>query len=200
MACTFAWQSCLLQVGLSRLTHARVRRLISFLFMCGLLLGVPIYSALTYAFRRWVAQVAHSKRVVIGSTAQDAEQIVGRERRERELIADFQLPIVDLNSRRRVNSTVRRHFVEVIMKQILCWSFLFLLLTPVLAQQKQNPMEHIHGVGHVHMDVSCSPSVSADFDFALRCYTIFGSHARWKPSKKSFKLTRNARWPTGVRR
>ena len=35
-----------------------------------------------------------------------AEQIVGDERRERELIADFQLPIVDLNSRRRFNSTV----------------------------------------------------------------------------------------------
>ena len=46
-------------------------------------------------------------------------------------------------------------------------SFLFLLLTPVLAQQKQSPMEHIHGVGHVHMDVSCSPALSADFDFAL---------------------------------
>jgi tetratricopeptide (TPR) repeat protein len=53
------------------------------------------------------------------------------------------------------------------MKRILAWSFLFLLLTPVLAQQKQSPMEHIHGVGHVHMDVSCSPSVAADFDFAL---------------------------------
>ncbi len=53
------------------------------------------------------------------------------------------------------------------MKRILPWSFLFLLLTPVLAQQKQSPMEHIHGVGHVHMDVACSPSVSADFDFAL---------------------------------
>ena len=51
------------------------------------------------------------------------------------------------------------------MKRILSLSFLFLLLTPVLAQQKQSPMEHIHGVGHVHMDVSCSPS--ADFDFAL---------------------------------
>ena len=35
------------------------------------------------------------------------------------------------------------------------------------AQQKQSPMEHIHGVGNVHMDVSCSPSLSADFDFAL---------------------------------
>src|SRR5258708_18581354 len=57
--------------------------------------------------------------------------------------------------------------VEVTMKRILPWSFLFLLLTPVLAQQKQSPMEHIHGVGHVHMDVSCSPSLSGDFDFAL---------------------------------
>jgi hypothetical protein len=37
-----------------------------------------------------------------------AEQIVGRERRGRELIADFKLPIADLNSRRRVNSNVRR--------------------------------------------------------------------------------------------
>jgi len=53
------------------------------------------------------------------------------------------------------------------MKRILPWSFLFLLFTPVLAQQKQSPMEHIHGVGHVHMDVSCSPSLSSDFDFAL---------------------------------
>jgi len=53
------------------------------------------------------------------------------------------------------------------MKRVLPLSFLFLLLTPSLAQQKQSPMEHIHGVGHVHMDVSCSPSISADFDFAL---------------------------------
>jgi hypothetical protein len=28
-------------------------------------------------------------------------------------------------------------------------------------------MEHIHGVGHVHMEVSCSTPVTADFDFAL---------------------------------
>jgi len=34
------------------------------------------------------------------------EQIVGRGRRERVLIADFQLPIVDLNSHRGVNSAV----------------------------------------------------------------------------------------------
>jgi hypothetical protein len=34
------------------------------------------------------------------------EQIVGRERREREVIADLQLPIVDLSGAARVNSTV----------------------------------------------------------------------------------------------
>ena len=27
--------------------------------------------------------------------------------------------------------------------------------------------EHVHGIGHVHMDVSCTPSASADFDRAL---------------------------------
>ena len=53
------------------------------------------------------------------------------------------------------------------MKWILPLSFLFLLLTPLRAQKKQSSIEHIHGVGHVHMDVSCSPSLSADFDFAL---------------------------------
>ena len=35
-----------------------------------------------------------------------AKQIVGRERRRREVIADFQLPIVDLIARHRVNSAV----------------------------------------------------------------------------------------------
>ena len=53
------------------------------------------------------------------------------------------------------------------MKRILPLSFLFLLLTPLLAQQKLSSMEHIHGVGHVHMDVSALPSLSADYDFAL---------------------------------
>src|SRR5258706_11940055 len=53
------------------------------------------------------------------------------------------------------------------MKRMLPWSFLFLLVAPVLAQQNQNPMGHIHGVGHGHMEVSCSPSLAADFDFAL---------------------------------
>ena len=36
------------------------------------------------------------------------------------------------------------------MKWILPLSFL-LLLTPLRAQQKQSPIEHIHGVGHVHI-------------------------------------------------
>ena len=31
----------------------------------------------------------------------------------------------------------------------------------------QAPAHHIHGIGHVHMDTSCSSSVSADFDRAL---------------------------------
>lgn len=53
------------------------------------------------------------------------------------------------------------------MKWIVPLPFLFLLLTPLRAQQKQSPIEHIHGVGHVHMDISCSPSLSGDFDFAL---------------------------------
>jgi len=52
------------------------------------------------------------------------------------------------------------------MKLILRLSVVVLSLAPLLAQQKQSPREHIHGVGHVHMDVSCSPS-QADFDFAL---------------------------------
>src|SRR5258707_14630727 len=41
------------------------------------------------------------------------------------------------------------------------------MLTPSFARQEQNPVDHIHGLGHVHMETSCSPSVSADFDRAL---------------------------------
>jgi tetratricopeptide (TPR) repeat protein len=57
--------------------------------------------------------------------------------------------------------------LEVAVKKILLLSVPFLLLTPSFAQQEQNPVDHIHGLGHVHMDTSCSPSVSADFDRAL---------------------------------
>ena len=53
------------------------------------------------------------------------------------------------------------------MKKILLLPVPFLLLTPSFAQQEQNPVDHIHGLGQVHMDTSCSPSVSADFDRAL---------------------------------
>jgi hypothetical protein len=44
---------------------------------------------------------------------------------------------------------------------------IIIVVVSLHAQQKQSPMEHIHGVGHVHMDVSCPPPLSADFDFAL---------------------------------
>ena len=54
-----------------------------------------------------------------------------------------------------------------VMSRILPLTCILLLLTPSFAQKKQDPAEHIHGVGHVHMDTSCSPSVSADFDRAL---------------------------------
>ena len=53
------------------------------------------------------------------------------------------------------------------MTRILPLLYLFLLLTPLFGQQKQGPEDHIHGVGHVHMDTSCSPSVSADFNRSL---------------------------------
>jgi predicted Zn-dependent protease len=53
------------------------------------------------------------------------------------------------------------------VKTILLLPVPFLLLTASFAQQEQNPVDHIHGLGHVHMDTSCSPSVSADFDRAL---------------------------------
>jgi tetratricopeptide (TPR) repeat protein len=53
------------------------------------------------------------------------------------------------------------------MRKILSLIYILLLLTPSFAQKEQNQAEHIHGIGHVHLDTSCSPSVSADFDRAL---------------------------------
>ncbi len=53
------------------------------------------------------------------------------------------------------------------MRKILPLTCILFLLTPSLAQKKSNPADHIHGVGHVHMATSCSPSVSADFDRSL---------------------------------
>ncbi len=44
---------------------------------------------------------------------------------------------------------------------VLYLAFLSLELTT------QPVAEHVHGIGHVHMDVSCTPSASADFDRAL---------------------------------
>jgi tetratricopeptide (TPR) repeat protein len=57
--------------------------------------------------------------------------------------------------------------LKVAMKKIPLLPVACLLLSPSFAQQEQNPVDHIHGLGHVHMDTSCSPSVSADFDRAL---------------------------------
>ncbi len=53
------------------------------------------------------------------------------------------------------------------MRRILPLTCILLLFTASLAQKKPNPADHIHGVGHVHMDTSCSPSVSADYDRSL---------------------------------
>ena len=50
------------------------------------------------------------------------------------------------------------------MQRVSC---IVLLLTPPLPGTRQRPADHIHGIGHVHLDTSCSPSVSADFDRAL---------------------------------
>jgi len=68
MACTFAWQSCLIQAAIIPANSREGTPVDLLLFLFGLLLGVPVYSALTYA------AVALWRRT---------EQIVGRERRER---------------------------------------------------------------------------------------------------------------------
>ena len=52
------------------------------------------------------------------------------------------------------------------MKKILLVLGSFLLMS-CQTMQKPKLVDHIHGVGRVHMDTSCSPSVSADFDQAL---------------------------------
>ena len=44
---------------------------------------------------------------------------------------------------------------------------LCLALTPLHAQPKRTSDRPIHGLGSVHMDISCSPEVRADFDRAL---------------------------------
>jgi hypothetical protein len=49
LACTFAWQSCLLQAAIIPANSREGTPLDLLLFLFGLLLGVPIYSALTYA-------------------------------------------------------------------------------------------------------------------------------------------------------
>jgi hypothetical protein len=49
MACTFAWQSCLIQAAIIPANSREGTPLDLLLFLFGLLLGVPMYSALTYA-------------------------------------------------------------------------------------------------------------------------------------------------------
>jgi hypothetical protein len=49
MACTFAWQSCLLQAAVISANSREGTPVDFFLFLFGLLLGVPIYFGLTYA-------------------------------------------------------------------------------------------------------------------------------------------------------
>jgi tetratricopeptide (TPR) repeat protein len=44
---------------------------------------------------------------------------------------------------------------------------LSLAVTPLHAQSKRTSDRPIHGLGSVHMDISCSPGVQADFDRAL---------------------------------
>jgi hypothetical protein len=57
---------------------------------------------------------------------------------------------------------------EVTMRATLALLLLLCLLTPPLfAQPTMNPAYQISGLGHVHMDISCSASLSADFDRAL---------------------------------
>jgi tetratricopeptide (TPR) repeat protein len=41
------------------------------------------------------------------------------------------------------------------------------LVSPSQEHTTQPVAEHVHGIGHVHMDVSCTPPASADFDRAL---------------------------------
>ena len=54
------------------------------------------------------------------------------------------------------------------MTRILLFSCVLLVFAPPsFAQQEHNPAGHVQGVGIVHMNTSCSASVSADFDYAL---------------------------------
>ena len=52
-ACMFAWQSCLFQAAVIPSNSREGTPVDLFLFSIGLLLGVPIYSGLTYAFVAW---------------------------------------------------------------------------------------------------------------------------------------------------
>ena len=53
------------------------------------------------------------------------------------------------------------------MRRVLPLTYILFLLTNSFGQRGQDHAEHIHGIGYVHMDTSCSASLSADFDRAL---------------------------------
>ena len=53
------------------------------------------------------------------------------------------------------------------MLRMLLVPCMLCLVSLSLEHSTQRVAEHVHGIGHVHMDVSCSPSRSADFDRAL---------------------------------
>src|SRR3989442_3147638 len=58
---------------------------------------------------------------------------------------------------------IRRLAPDVLVKSLL----LVVVLTPLHGQPKRVFDRPIHGLGSVHMDMSCVPGVSADFDRAL---------------------------------
>src|SRR5215472_12102985 len=56
------------------------------------------------------------------------------------------------------------------------------------------------GLGRAHMQTSCSPAVSVDFDRALALLHNFGTPAPSNASIRSQRMIRHVRWPIGVRR
>jgi len=72
----------------------------------------------------------------------------------------------------------------------ICFLIVFSFGAPGIAQEAE---EHVHaspgskeGLGHAHMEISCSPAVAAKFDRALALLHISGTGAHWKVSA-SFK-------------
>jgi hypothetical protein len=53
-------------------------------------------------------------------------------------------------------------------------------------------------LGHVHMDISCSPAISRNFDIALALLHNFWYPRALSTFDKSFKRTPNVPWPIGA--